>query len=74
LFTAGQVVLAEDLADRTYAQDMQARGHTLPGEIARTVLAVLVGPARPRSLLARLDRWRWYSRPYRVAIALMKVN
>jgi hypothetical protein len=40
----------------------------------RTFLWSLIFFVRPRSAAARIDRWRWFSRPRRVAIALLKVR
>ena len=74
LFAGSDPVLVEELAGRTYAEDMKVRGRSLGGELARTLGAALLAPARPRSFRARLSRWRWYARPYRVAITLVRVR
>lgn len=74
LFARSDPVLVEELAGRSYAEDMKVRGQSLGGELARTLGSALIAPARPRSFRARLSRWRWYARPYRVAIALVRVR
>ena len=72
-FTRSLPLLSEELTGPTYEQQIAARGSRLWRELAQTVLWTLILPLRPRSARARLDRWRWYRRPYRVAIALVKV-
>jgi len=73
-FTRSRTLLAEELEGPTYAQQIAARGSSLWREIASTAMWTLAFPFRPRSARARLDRWRWYRRPYRVAIALVEVT
>jgi hypothetical protein len=53
---------------------LTARGLTVAGELMRTVLWSLIFFVRPRSAAARLHRWLWYSKPHRVAIALLAVR
>ena len=72
-FTRSRVLLAEELAGDTYTQQIAARGSSAWREIARTAGAALTFPLWPKRARARLDRWRWYRRPYRVAIALVEV-
>jgi len=74
LFGRSMPLLREELAGRTYGEDLKARGSTLWAELARTLLAALIAPVRPKSFAARLHRWRWYRRPYRVSIALLVVR
>jgi hypothetical protein len=73
-FARSRIVLAEELVGRTYAQQVAARGSTSWREAARTLLWLLAAPVRPRSARARLDRWRWLHRPFRVSIALVQVG
>jgi hypothetical protein len=73
-FPGSTTLLAEELAGRTYAEDMKARGASLAGEIARTLGFALICFARPKSFAARAHRWLWYGRPYRVSIALVQVG
>ena len=73
-FTRSRVLLAEELAGQTFAQRIAERGSNTWRELAATLLWTLISPLRPRSARARLDRWRWYRRPYRVAIALVEVQ
>ena len=72
-FTRSLPLLSEELTGPTYEQQIAARGSHVWRELAQTMLWTLILPLRPRSARARLDRWRWYRRPYRVAIALVKV-
>jgi hypothetical protein len=73
-FTRSRALLAEELDGQTFAQRIAARGSSAWRELAATLLWTLIWPLRPRSVRARLDRWRWYRRPYRVAIALVEVQ
>lgn len=73
-FKRSRVLLAEELIGRTYAEDFKARGSTEWRELARTVLWGLIFFARPKSFASRAHRWQWYSRPYRVSIALVLVS
>jgi hypothetical protein len=74
LFTRSAPLLAEELAGRTYAEDMKARGASLAMEIGRTLGFALIAFARPKSFAARAHRWLWYRRPRRVSIALVEVR
>ena len=73
-FGRSEPLLAEEVAGLTYAEDLKARGLTVGSELLRTVLWLLIFFFRPRSAAARLHRWFWYSRPRRVAIALLAVR
>ncbi|HYD13063.1 MAG TPA: hypothetical protein VEC11_09465 [Allosphingosinicella sp.] len=73
-FQGSALLLAEEVDGRTYREEIAARGSTVWRELARTLGFVLIGFARPKSLRARLSRWRWYHRRYRVAIALVRVE
>ena len=74
LFAGSRALVVEEVAGETYAERIRTRGATRLGEIARTLLWCLVFPLRPKSARARLDRWRWYHRPYRVSVALVAVR
>ena len=67
-------VLVEEVQGRTYQDDIAARGSSVAGELARTLGLGLISFARPKSFRARLSRWRWYRRPYAVALALVRVR
>jgi SAM-dependent methyltransferase len=67
-------LLAEELAGRTYKEDMKARGSGLWKELGRTLLFGLIFFARPKSFAARAHRWLWYRRRYRVSVALVSVS
>ena len=73
-FERSEPLIAEEVEGLTYAQDLKARGLTVASELMRTVLWSLIFFVRPRSAAARLHRWFWYSKPRRVAIALLAVR
>lgn len=74
LFGRSEPLLLEEVKGLTYAGDLKRRGLTTAGELMRTILWSLIFFLRPRSAAARIDRWRWFSRPRRVAIALLRVG
>ena len=74
LFEGCRPLHAEAVGGGTYAEQIRARGSTVPAELARTFLWCLIFPLRPKSARAKLERWRWYRRPYRVSIALVAVS
>lgn len=65
---------AEEVTGRTYKEDMKARGSSFWVELGRTLLFGLVSFARPKSFAARVHRWLWYRRPYRVSVVLLSVR
>jgi hypothetical protein len=73
-FGKSEPLLAEEVAGLTYAEDLKTRGLTVGIELIRTALWLLIFFVRPRSAVARLHRWLWYSKPRRVAIALLAVR
>jgi hypothetical protein len=73
-FTGSSVLIAEELEGLTYAEQLAARGASRLAEFARTILWALAFPVRPNSARARLSRWRWLNRRYRVSIALLEVR
>lgn len=72
-FKKSEPLLLEEVEGLTYAEDLKRRGLTAGGELLRTILWSLIFFVRPRSAAARIDRWRWYARPRRVAVALLRV-
>lgn len=74
LFAGSDPLLMETVEGETYRNQITARGETVAGALCRTALWALAFPLRPRSARARLSRWRWYRRPYRVSIALVRVR
>ena len=74
MFRRSEPLLAEELAGRSYREDMKLRGLSFWMEAALTLGGVLIFPIRPRSFISRAHRWFWYARPHRVAIALMRVR
>lgn len=73
LFTRSRALLNEELTVRTYSEDWKARGSTGWKELAKTAGWSFIFFARPKSFASRAHRWFWYSRPYRVSIALLSV-
>jgi GNAT superfamily N-acetyltransferase len=73
-FRGSDPLLAEAVRGRTYKEEIAARGSSVGRELARTLGFGLIGFARPKSFRARLSRWRWYRRPYAVALALVRVR
>jgi hypothetical protein len=74
LFARSRPLMVEEVAGETYAERIRNSGGTVAGELARTLLWCIAFPLRPKSARARLSRWRWYRRPYRVSIALVEVG
>ena len=74
LFSRSRVLLAEELIGPTFAGTLRARGSSTAKELARTLLGALLFVVRPKSAAARLHRWLWYARPFRVSIALVEVG
>jgi hypothetical protein len=74
LFARSEIVLAEELIGPSFAEVVRARGSSTAKELAKTLFGTLLLVVRPRSAAARLHRWRWYARPYRISIALVTVR
>jgi hypothetical protein len=72
-FTRSRVLLAEEVVGPTFAEVLARRGASVWGVAVRTLLWCLASPVRPKSARARLDRWRWFRRPYRVSVVLVTV-
>ena len=72
-FAASEPLLTDEVTGRTYREEIVARGSSVPRELARTLGFCLIFPFRPKSARARLSRWLWYRRPYRTALALVRV-
>jgi hypothetical protein len=73
-FEGSEPLLAQEVQGLSYKEEIAARGSSLWRELGRTLGFGLIGLARPRSFRARRGRWRWYRRPGRVAIALVRVK
>ena len=73
-FTGSRMLAAEEVAGRTYAEDIGMRGSGFWREFGGTLKAGLLFFARPKSFAARLHRWLWYNRPYRVSVVLLSVG
>jgi 2-polyprenyl-3-methyl-5-hydroxy-6-metoxy-1,4-benzoquinol methylase len=74
LFGASRPLIAEEVAGRTYGEDLKARGSAVWKELVRTLLLGLIFFARPKGFRSALDRWRWYNRRYRVSVVLLSVS
>jgi SAM-dependent methyltransferase len=73
-FRRSETLLTDELAGRSYREDMEMRGLSFWMEVALTLRNALIFFARPKSFIARAHRWFWYARPHRVAIALVQVR
>jgi hypothetical protein len=73
-FGQSETLLAEQLAGPTYREELRARGSSVWKALAGTLVRLPIAWTRPKSFASRLDRWRWYKRPYRVSIALFRVR
>lgn len=73
-FTASEALHTEEVIGRTYQAEIAARGSSPAREFARTLGFALIAPVRPKSARARASRWLWYRRPYRTALALVRVR
>lgn len=73
-FRNSDPLLVAEVQGRTYQEEIAALGSTWWRELGRTCDYVLVAPFRPRSFRARLSRWRWFRRPYKVSLALVRVR
>jgi SAM-dependent methyltransferase len=73
-FTRSKPIQCEEVVGRTFREDIAARGSTILSELAQTAKFALIFPFRPKSARARLHRWRWLDRRYRVSVALVEVS
>lgn len=73
-FRGSEPLLAEEIAVRTYRDDIRMRGSSVGRELATTLAMGLISFARPKGFASRAHRWLWYRRPYRVSIALVRVR
>ena len=74
MFRSSEPLLTDEVAGRSYREDMKEKGLSFWMEAALTLRAALILPLRPKSFRARAHRWFWYFRPHRVAIALVRVR
>ena len=74
LFARSVPLQLNEVEGGTYADEIAARGSTVPRQLALTMLFALIAFAWPKSFRARTHRWFWYRRPFRVAIALVEVG
>jgi hypothetical protein len=74
LFGRCEPLIVEQLAGPNLAEHLSALGISPWREAVGTISALLLSPFRPRRAAARLHRWLWYRRPWRVSIALVRVR
>lgn len=73
LFARSRPILVEELAGPTYGENLRSAGSTAAVALGGTLAALVLAPFRPRRFAAKAHRWLWYSRPYRVSIAVVEV-
>jgi hypothetical protein len=73
-FSRSAPVLLDEVAGQTYAEDLKAKGVPVWKAALQTLGWTLAALVRPKSFLARVHRWFWYWRPWRVSVALVKVG
>ena len=74
LFPSSEAICLTTVGGGTLRERLQAQGRPVWREILATAMWLLVSPVRPRTAAAKLHRWRWLHRPFRVSIALMRVR
>jgi hypothetical protein len=74
LFGRSRPILVEEIVGPTYREALRGAGSTAAAAVAGTLAALAVAPVRPRSFASKAHRWLWYSRPYRVSVALLQVS
>jgi hypothetical protein len=74
VFTRSRPVLLEEVSGQTFAEDLEARGAPVWRAALQTIGWTLAAPIWPKSSLARVHRWFWFSRPCKAAMALMRVE
>lgn len=74
LFRGSDIVAVEQVSAPSLSEEMAERRLGLWREVGRMAWSMLLLPIRPRSAVARVHRWLWFSRPRRVSIALMEVR
>jgi hypothetical protein len=73
-FAGSAPLLVEEVSGRTYKEDIEARGSGVLKELGLTLGFGLIFFARPKSFAARVHRWLWYRRRYRVSVVLVSVG
>ena len=73
LFRRSRSLLEEEVIGPSFGGLLRAQGVNVGMEMIRTLIWALISPARPKGFAARLHRWLWYRRPYRVSIVLVEV-
>lgn len=74
LFPASEAICLATIEGGTFGDRMSAQGRRLWREILSTAMWLLISPVRPRTAAAKLHRWLWLRRPFRVSIALLRVG
>ena len=73
-FSRSRPLLLEEVSGQTFAEDLKSRGIPVWKALLQTLGWALVAPLRAKSFLARVHRWFWFSRPRKVAVALVAVE
>lgn len=74
LFPGSEPIYLTTIEGGTLGERLRAQGRSAWREILSTAMWLLISPARPRTAAAKLHRWRWFRRPFRVSIALLRVR
>lgn len=74
LFPNSEAIHLASIEGGTFGERLHAQGRRLRREILSTAMWLLIAPARPRTAAAKLHRWFWLRRPYRVSLALLRVG
>jgi hypothetical protein len=73
-FARSRPILLDEVVGQTYAEDLREKGVPVWKALLQTLGWTLAALVRPKSFLARIHRWFWFSRPWRVAVALVQVE
>ena len=74
LFRRSRALLEmEEVRGPSFRDQLRAQGTNVWIEMLRTLMWASIAPARPRGFAARLHRWFWYRRPYRISVVLVEV-
>lgn len=74
LFAGSEVIHLASIEGGTLEDRLQTLGKRVWREIASTAMWLLIAPVRPRTAAAKLHRWFWFRRPFRVSLAVLRVG
>jgi hypothetical protein len=63
----------EEVRGPSFRDQLRAQGANIWLEMLRTLMWASISLARPRGFAARLHRWLWNRRPYRISVVLVEV-